>query len=328
MRSKGRPLANPKGSNANTGDRVAVEPGVACGRCFLCVEGRYNLCEDVAFAGVYPHAGTIQRYTVHAANRVHVLPKSIDFEVAALLEPLSVALHALRTTPIHIGTPVAVFGAGPIGLMAMAVARASGAHPVIITDVDPARLEFAREFEPRCQTYQVHPDSAPDVTGQGIRRLFEPQRHGAEGVSSERPAHSEYDMPHLVLECTGIESSIATAAYTVRRGGSINVVGVSSKATINNIPFMHLSLAEVKLRFINRYTDTWPAAIRAVDGGLIESRRLRSLITHRFRLGDALEAMELVGGVRKLKDGERLIKVQILDEDELNSDLGQAECSK
>ena len=76
-----------------------------------------------------------------------------------------------------------------------------------------------------------------------IRRLFE--KPDWDGVET-----TEYDMPHVVLECTGIESSICTAAFTARRGGIVNVVGVSSKTTIDNVPFMHMSLAEIKLLFI------------------------------------------------------------------------------
>lgn len=119
-----------------------------------------------------------------------------------------------------------------------------------------------------------------------------------------------------MLECTGIESSIATAGYTVRRGGTVNVVGVSAKNLINNIPFMHMSMSEVQLRFINRYNDSWPAAIRAVAGNLISNEKLEQLITHRFPLPEAVQAMELVGGVTKKKEGEMMIKVQIVDDDE------------
>lgn len=276
------------------GDRVAIEPGVPCGKCFLCSAGRYNLCEDVAFSGVYPHDGTIQRYKVHSAKFVHKIPDSITFASAAMLEPLSVALHALRTSPISVGTPVAVFGAGPIGLLTMAAARASGAYPIVITDVDQSRLDFARSFDPNCWTHRVC--GTPEDTGAEIRKLF-----GAD----------ETNMPSLVLECTGVEASIITAGFTVKRGGTINVVGVSPKMSINNVPFMKLSLAEIKLLFINRYSDTWPAAIRAVHGGLIDGTKLDSMVSHVFRLDQAVEALQLVGG----KAREGVVKVQIVDDE-------------
>jgi len=293
------------------GDRVAIEPGVPCGSCFLCSEGRYNLCPQVAFAGVYPHHGTIQRYKVHPARYLHKLPAGLSMTVASLLEPLSVSLHALRVTPIHVGTPVAVFGAGPIGLLAMAVARASGAHPIVITDVDSSRLEFARSFEPHCRTFLISRENSPEQNARGIRELFCPE---GKSMSTTPAEIIEYDMPALVLECTGFESSIATAAYTVRRGGRINVIGVSANPKTNNLPFMHLSLAEIEVRFINRYRDTWPAGIRALQGKVIDPERLETLVTHRFPLEEAVRAMELVGGVTPRAEGEPVIKVQIVDE--------------
>jgi L-iditol 2-dehydrogenase len=289
------------------GDRVAIEPGVPCGHCFLCIDGRPNLCEDVHFSGVYPYHGTIQRYTVHPAKFAHKLPAGFSFAAAALLEPLSVALHALRTTPVTVGSPAAVFGAGPIGLLAMAAARASGAHPIVITDIDEARLAFAKTFEPHCLTYKVDPAAAPEASANHIRDLFEREGQKA-GLR-----RSEYDMPQLVLECTGFESSIATAAYTVRRGGSINVIGVSSKPLANNLPFMHLSLAEIQLRFINRYHDTWPAAIRALEGGLVDRAKFESLVTDEFSLEDAVQALEFSANAHKRTDGRTTIKIQIVD---------------
>lgn len=216
-------------------------------------------------------------------------------------------MHALRTSPIAVGTPVAVLGAGPIGLLTMAVARASGAYPIVITDVDQARLDFAREFEPHCRTYRVEKGLSPEQCAVGIRRLFEKQDWDGRETT-------EYDMPQVVLECTGMESSICTAAYTARRGGVVNVVGVSSKASIDGVPFMHMSMAEIRLLFINRYHDTWPAAVRALEGGLIDSSKLDLMVTHRFKLEDAEEAMKLVGRVTKASDGKAVIKVQIVDE--------------
>ncbi|CAG9949048.1 unnamed protein product [Clonostachys rosea f. rosea IK726] len=234
--------------------------------------------------------------------------RNVTFDSAALLEPLSVAMHALRITPITMGTPVAVFGAGPIGLLTMAVARASGAYPIVISDIDENRLAFAKAFEPNCRTYKVDPVDSPEQSAAKVRDLFE--RKGWESSAGR----TEYDMPNVVLECTGIESSIATAAFTVRRGGSINVVGVSSRPSINNIPFMHMSLAEIQLRFINRYHDTWPAALRALEGGLIDPTKVDGLVTHRFKLEDAIDAMNLVAGITKPAPGERVVKVQIVDE--------------
>ncbi|SPO06983.1 probable xylitol dehydrogenase [Cephalotrichum gorgonifer] len=278
--------------NLQIGDRVAVEPGVPCDNCFLCQEGRYNLCEDVKFAGVYPYHGTVQRYKVHPAKWLFKIPDNVTYEEAALLEPLSVVLHGVRTGGLSLGRPALICGAGPIGLIALAAARASGAHPLVITDVEPKRLAFAKEFVPSCITYQVDVKLDAETNAKAIRKLF-----GAE--------NDEYRAPRTVLECTGMESSVCTAAFAVRRGGVVCVIGVG-RAVMNNLPFMHISLAEIDLRFINRYRDTWPAGIQCLSGGILD---LKKLVTHRYPLEKAIEAMDLCSDVSRGS-----IKVQILDD--------------
>ncbi|KAJ5170033.1 Polyketide synthase enoylreductase [Penicillium coprophilum] len=274
------------------GDRVAVEPGVPCEQCFLCDEGRYNLCEDVQFAGVYPYEGTIQRYKNHPAKWLHKLPDNVTFAEGALLEPLSVVMHGIQTAGLSLGRGVVVCGAGPIGLIALASARASGAHPIVITDLEPSRLAFAKDFVPSCITYEVDRTKDAKSNAEAIRALF---------------GSGEYAAPETILECTGVESSVCTAAYTARRGGTVMVIGVG-KAIMNNLPFMHISLAEIDLRFINRYRDTWPPAIACLSGGILD---LNKLVSHVFPLEKAQDALHLCADTR---NGS--IKVLVVDEQE------------
>lgn len=131
------------------------------------------------------------------------------------------------------GRGALICGAGPIGLIALAAARASGAHPIVITDLEPKRLAFAKEFVPSCVTYQVNRELNAEQNAAEIRKLY-----GAD--------KDEYAAPPTVLECTGVESSVCIAAYTVRRGGVVCVIGVG-KSIMNNLPFMHISLAEVSV---------------------------------------------------------------------------------
>ncbi|OKL61376.1 L-arabinitol 4-dehydrogenase [Talaromyces atroroseus] len=191
---------------------------------------------------------------------------------------------------LSLGRGVLVCGAGPIGLITLAAARASGAHPIVITDLDSDRLAFARTFVPGCVTYKVNPELEPRANGRVIRELF---------------GDLEYDSPETVLECTGVESSICTAAYSARRGGKIVVIGVG-KEIINNLPFMHLSLAEIDLRFVNRYHDTWPPAIACLSGGILD---LKGLVTHRIPLERASDAMRIAANPE-----EASIKVMVVDE--------------
>lgn len=274
------------------GDRVAMEPGVPCSDCFLCSDGRYNLCEDVQFAGVYPYHGSLQRYKIHPARWLHKLPDNVSYAEGALLEPLSVAMHGIRMAGLPLGRGAVICGAGPVGLLTLAAARASGAHPIVITDLEPSRLSFAKEFVPSVTAYQVNRDLDAEGNAKAIRALF-----GKE---------DEYSAPETVLECTGVESSICIAAYTARRGGTVMVIGVG-RSIMNNLPFMHLSLAEIQLKFINRYRDTWAPAIQCLDGGILKD--LTKLVSHTFPLERARDAMELCSDTR---NGG--IKVMVVDE--------------
>ena len=138
-------------------------------------------------------------------------------------------MHGITRTRLSLGRGALICGAGPIGLIALAAARASGAHPLVITDLEPQRLAFAKEFVPSCQVYQVNTKLDAKQSAQDIRALF---------------GSTEYEAPETVLECTGVESSVVTAAYTVRRGGDLMVIGVG-RDIMNNLPFMHISLSEV-----------------------------------------------------------------------------------
>jgi len=149
-------------------------------------------------------------------------------------------MHSIQSARLTLGRGAVVCGAGPIGLIALTAARASGAHPIVITDLEPHRLEFAKKFVPTALTYQV--DRALDAEGNSkqIRKLFCEES-------------GEYGAPETVLECTGVESSVITACYTARRGGTVMVIGVG-RSIMNNLPFMHLSLAEVSFVYAEYLT--------------------------------------------------------------------------
>jgi L-iditol 2-dehydrogenase len=280
-----------KVTKVKPGDRVAIEPGVPCHECWLCRSGRYNLCERVGFCGVGTPGcgGSIRRFMCHDAKYCHVMPASMSWSQGALLEPLSVVMHAVSECrgAVALGRPVLICGAGPIGLIALKAAQASGAWPLVITDVNAGRLEFAETLVPGVRTWRVDAAMNEVQTADAVRSLFGCK--GDRDVEHGVPDEQEYVAPGVVLECTGIEGSVVTAAYACRRGGTVMVIGVG-RDKMNNLPFMHMSLAEIQLKFINRYRDTWPAAIN-----LLADRRvldLDALVTHLFELERSVEAME------------------------------------
>lgn len=218
-------------TNFRIGDRVAIEPGVPCEKCHNCSVGEYNLCAEVKFSGVPPHAGSIRRYHVHSARYLHKLPDALTFADGALLEPLSVVAHAFERSHVRLGEPVLVAGAGPIGLIALAAARASGAFPIVITDVDAARLRFAKAFVKECTTVQVPMGKSPEEVAGLIQNAF---------------ADVASPPPRVSYECTGVASSVHTVLHATQRGGEIMVIGVGRKI-MDGVPFMHASMAEVCL---------------------------------------------------------------------------------
>ncbi|QIW97546.1 hypothetical protein AMS68_003064 [Peltaster fructicola] len=261
------------------GDRVAVEPNIICNKCEPCLTGRYNGCESVAFRSTPPIPGLLRRYVNHPAVWCHKIG-SMSFEDGALLEPLSVALAGMQRANITLGDSVLVCGAGPIGLVTLACVKAAGAEPIIITDIDEGRLKFAKEFCPSVRTLKVEFKDTPDQFAEKVKTL-------ADGVE-----------PAVCMECTGVESSISGAIHAAKFGGKVFVIGVGRPEI--KIPFMRLSTREVDLQFQYRYANTWPRAIRLLQGKVLD---LSKLVTHRYKLEDAVEAFKVAadpkqGGIK------------------------------
>ncbi|ROT40614.1 sorbitol dehydrogenase [Sodiomyces alkalinus F11] len=129
------------------GDRVALEVGVPCSHCATCRKGRYNLCKKLRFrssAKTVPHyQGTLQERINHPAAWCHKIPNHVSFDAAALLEPLSVAIHAVNRAAASPGSSALVIGAGTVGLLTAVMARQAGCSSVVITDIDAGRVDYA-----------------------------------------------------------------------------------------------------------------------------------------------------------------------------------------
>ncbi|KAB8071991.1 L-arabinitol 4-dehydrogenase [Aspergillus leporis] len=277
------------------GDRVAVEPNIPCHACEPCLTGRYNGCEKVLFLSTPPVDGLLRRYVNHPAVWCHKIG-DMSYEDGALLEPLSVSLAAIERSGLRLGDPVLVTGAGPIGLITLLSARAAGATPIVITDIDEGRLEFAKSLVPEVITYKVKTNLSAEDNATGIIDAF----NGGQGSAPDALK------PKLALECTGVESSVASAIWSVKFGGKVFVIGVGKNEM--KIPFMRLSTQEIDLQYQYRYCNTWPRAIRLVQNGIIN---LQKLVTHRFLLEDAIKAFETAANP---KTGA--IKVQIMSNEE------------
>jgi L-iditol 2-dehydrogenase len=174
--SAGRVVAlGPGASRHAVGDRVALEPGVPCGRCRECRTGRYNLCRDVRFFATPPVDGAFADYVAIHEDFAFALPDAVGDEAGALMEPLSVAVWACQKARVRPGVAVLVTGAGPIGLLVIQVARAFGATDVFATDVSPGRLALAERFgaapRPAEADALIECSGHPDALRDGIAAL-------------------------------------------------------------------------------------------------------------------------------------------------------------
>lgn len=207
-----------------------------------------------------------------------------------MLEPLSVALAGMDRAGVRLGDPVVVCGAGPIGLVTLLCCQAAGATPIVITDIDEGRLKFAKDLVPSVVTHKVEFSHTPEDFAKHVVGLMDNIE------------------PAIVMECTGVESSIAGAIQATKFGGKVFVIGVGKNQI--SIPFMRLSTREVDLQFQYRYCNTWPKAIRLVKSGVID---MRKLVTHRFGIEDAVKAFETAHDV---KSGAIKVQIQSLEEGE------------
>lgn len=254
-------------SSSRVGERVAIEPGVTCGRCRYCKSGRYNLCPDVRFYATPPVDGAMAEYAIIRADFAHRVPDGMMYEHAALVEPISVGIHAARLTGIRPGTTALVLGAGPIGLLAVVAARHAGAEQVIASDVYTRRLEVA---------LALGASAAVDARAQDLRQVVASLTRG-EGVD-------------VLLDTSGNRSALESAPDLMRRGGAIAVIGLPEDDAVS-YRMNTVVDKELAVRGIFRYANTFPAGI-----GLIASQQypVEAIITQCLPLKQANEALELV----------------------------------
>ncbi|MET0967439.1 MAG: NAD(P)-dependent alcohol dehydrogenase [Nakamurella sp.] len=240
------------------GTRVAVEPAIGCGHCDTCRNGDYNICPTGTCFGSPPTHGTMTDYLVAPSRAVHPLPDSIDTVTGSMIEPLAVAVWAVRRAQVRIGHRVLVTGAGPIGLLVTQVAKAAGATEITVTDINDDRLAVAAEL--------------------GATRTI----NTATTSLGETP---EYDR---VIECTGIPPVLWSTIRTVKPHGRVTVVGQAAPS-VDGLPLATLQRLEIDLVTAFRYAHAFPIAIALVDSGAVNIDRI---ITGRFPLDQAADAVQ------------------------------------
>jgi L-iditol 2-dehydrogenase len=238
------------------GDRVCIEPGVACGRCRECRQGRYNLCPDMRFLATPPVHGACSQFAAIHEDCAVALPESVSDNAGALIEPLAVGVWACKKGGVAVGHHVLVTGAGPIGMITAQVALAAGAF-VTLSDINARRLAFASRLGEASRLHALDPGDAVD-----------------------QPVD-------VVIECSGAAAALDQGLTAVAAGGTVVVVGMGPDP-VWPVSIGVVQRKEVALTGTFRYAHAFPTAIALAASGQID---LDTLVTSRFSLDETERAL-------------------------------------
>ena len=260
------------------GTRVAVDPAQPCHHCELCERGHPNLCCNLAFCGNHPYGGSLCEWMHMPARSCFPVSKHIDDEAAALLEPLGVAIHAVDLAKVKVASSVAILGAGPIGLLILQVARLAGANPIFVTDKFPWRLKLAGKWG----GVSICCDREDAVD------RIEEETHGR-GVD-------------IAIEAAWADESVSQAAEMARLGGRVVLVGIPGD---DRLALKHSTARRKGLTLVlsRRMKHVYSRAMQLAGRGSVD---LKGLVSHRFSLSKAAEALRLNSAYRN-----NVVKVMI-----------------
>jgi len=262
-------------AGVGAGDRVAVLPNVPCGRCHYCRAGRVNLCTGFTHLGAMRDGGAAELAAVPAAM-LHALPEGLDWETAALTEPLACVLNGTRRAGFHPGAPTLILGAGPIGLLFLAIARLAGAGPIVVSEPHAERREWAARHGA---------DAVCDPTADPLEEVV---AAATDGIGAE-----------IAIDAVG--SLLGDAVAAVRKGGRVLVFGLNFRAQATLSP-ADLASREVRIEGVYIANGTFPLAISLLDA---HPETFRPLITHRLPLESfwhGIEAMRDGSGMKVILD--------------------------
>ena len=253
-------------TQVNAGDRVAVEPVIACGRCNPCRRGDYHLCLNISFQYRRGQGAFTPYFTAHE-ERVFRLPDSLSYAEGALVEPLSVALHAVKRSGVRLAETCAVFGAGAIGLLVTMLLRQASGGRTFIVDVDDFRLRKGLEL--------------------GASRAVHNRREDVLEVICAETGGSSADR---AFEAVGMEITLRQALECLRKGGTATLLGLFEVSPAS-LPVNLFVQKEISLLGSQGYSWDFQDALV-----LLAERRLdlTPLITHRVKLDELQSGFEIL----------------------------------
>lgn len=240
-------------SRFRRGDRVTFDSTIYCGECGFCRRGEVNLCDRREVLGVscgdFRRDGAFAEYVLVPERIMYKLPDAMPFAEAAMLEAVSVALHAVAVSDLRGGETALVVGAGMIGLLTLQAARAAGCSRVFIADVDPTRLELAKKLG---ATETLH------ASGSDLVRKCQDRTEGA-GME-------------IVFEAVGRDETVSTAIDAVRKGGTVTLIGNVTPEV--RLPLQKVVSRQLRLQGTAASCGEYPQAIEMITNGTIQVKPL------------------------------------------------------
>ena len=261
----------PEAKRFKPGQRVAVDPLVSCGECDQCRQHRRHTCRNQRFLGMPGQlSGSLVELLVMPEECCYLIPDSLTTDQAAMVEPLSIGLYAVRLAGIEPGANVAILGAGPIGLSTLLASRALANCNVYVTDLLPERLRLARQLGAVWSGSPQTTDIVREI------RNFEPY-----GVD-------------WVFECAGEQETLNQGVELLKPGGTLLVIGIPESDRVS-FPIHTLRRKELTVRNVRRQNDCIVDAMDLIASGQVD---VSPLMTHAFPMAESQAAFDLVAEYR------------------------------
>jgi len=242
------------------GDKVAPDACQVCWECYSCKRMDYPCCEKLAFTGLHTD-GAFAEYVNVPAYTLYKVPDDMPFEVAAVVEPLAVGMHAVRRAPVIAGDNVVVFGGGTIGLSALQCAKAAGAAMVIVVEMAKARKDYATKLGANAVLDPTECDVAAEV-----QKL-------TNGLGAD-----------VAIECVGSDKTVPVALASVRPRGIVVTAGVFEKDT--PIQFNNVTFPEKEIKGSLAYNGEFATVISMLGDGRLDAN---TMITGKIKLDDIID---------------------------------------
>lgn len=249
----------------NIGDRVSAEGHVTCGHCRKCRAGERHLCRNTVGIGVNRPGAFAEFISVPATN-ICPLPRTISDDLGAILDPLGNAAHTALEFDL-VGEDVLITGAGPIGIMAVAIAKHVGARHIVITDINDYRLGIAKQM--------------------GATRAVNVSRKSLKDVMEDLNMSEGFDVG---LEMSGNARAFSDMLDVMNHGGKIAMLGIMPGDTAINWNHVIFKGLEIKGIYGRRMFETWYKTIAMLESGL----DLSPVLTHHFKIDDFEEGFEIM----------------------------------